>query len=221
MLADGLQLEKVYVDETDFNLWIKRTYGKARVGERVNRRVGGQRGRNVTVIAAISDRVGVLYHEIHCTSVTNDCFNGFVRTLEQFLIGRNAVIILDNASVHNQMADIYPELTFKYLPPDSPFLNPNELFFSVQGVPETLPAWTSRSVYHGSSQAAGTTVCALRETTLRAGVTVALPRVTWKMVQDNYQRPDTQMLLSSTYLSAVHVTAVKTTLLRVYTQSSD
>ena len=131
MLADGLQLEKVYVDETDFNLWIKRTYGKARVGERLNRRVGGQRGRNVTVIAAISDRVGVLYHEIHCTSVTNDCFNGFVRTLEQFLIGRNAVIILDNLSVHNQMADIYPELTFKYLPPYSLFLNPNENSFLV------------------------------------------------------------------------------------------
>ena len=34
--------------------------------------------------------------------------------------------------------------------------------------------------------------------------------------------PDTQKHLSSTYLSAVHVTAVKTTyLLRVYTQSSD
>ena len=29
-----------------------------------------------------------------------------------------------------------------------------ELFFSVQSVPEALPAWTSRSVYRGSSQAA-------------------------------------------------------------------
>ena len=36
------------------------------------------------------------------------------------------------------------------------------------------------------------------------------------------QGPDTQEHLSSTYLSAVHVTAVKTTyLLRAYTQSSD
>ena len=35
-------------------------------------------------------------------------------------------------------------------------------------------------------------------------------------------RPDIQKHFSSTYLSAVHVTAVKTTyLLRVYTQSSD
>ena len=34
--------------------------------------------------------------------------------------------------------------------------------------------------------------------------------------------PDTQKHLSSTYLSAVHVTAVKTTyFMRVYTQSSD
>ena len=131
MLADGLQLEKVYVDENGFNLWIKRIYGRTRVGERVNRRVGGKRGRNVTVITAISDKVGVLYHEIHCTSETNDSLSRFVRTLEQFSIGRNAVIILDNASVHNQMADIYPELTFKYLPPYSPFLHPIENCFSV------------------------------------------------------------------------------------------
>ena len=165
MLADGLQLEKVYVDETGFNLWIKRTYGKARVRERVNRRVGGQRGRNVTVIAAISDKVGIMYHKIHCTSVTNDCFNGFVRTLEQFLIGRNAVIILDKAPVHNQMADIYPELTFKYLPPYSPFLNPIENCFSVFKA-HLKPFLNERADKCTTVQARqqGTTICALRET---------------------------------------------------------
>ena len=40
------------------------TRGRAAVGERAARVVCGQRGRNITVIVAISDQVGVAYYEV-------------------------------------------------------------------------------------------------------------------------------------------------------------
>ncbi|XP_042229780.1 uncharacterized protein LOC121871483 [Homarus americanus] len=81
MLATGLQQQLVYIDETGFNLWTKRTYGRARCGERVHRAVGGQRGRNKTVIAAIAEHCGILYHEIHYGSVTKEVFSDFIASL--------------------------------------------------------------------------------------------------------------------------------------------
>ncbi|KAG7170127.1 putative DDE superfamily endonuclease domain-containing protein 48 [Homarus americanus] len=81
MLATGLQQQLVYIDETGFNLWNKRTYGRARRGERVHRAVGGQRGRNTTVIAAIAEHCRILYHEIHYGSVTKEVFSDFIASL--------------------------------------------------------------------------------------------------------------------------------------------
>ena len=51
---DGLAAHRIYIDETGFNLYARRQYGRAPVGQRVNQIVNGQRGRNVTVIVAIS-----------------------------------------------------------------------------------------------------------------------------------------------------------------------
>ena len=79
MIETGLQSHQIYIYETGFNLWTKRTYfDRARAGECVNLITGGQRGRNVTVIATISDRVGLLYHETHVTTVTKETFQHFL-----------------------------------------------------------------------------------------------------------------------------------------------
>ena len=64
MYQTGMQRHRVYVDETEFDLFTKRAYGRARQGEHV-RVVRGKRGNNATVVAAISDHVGVLYYEVH------------------------------------------------------------------------------------------------------------------------------------------------------------
>lgn len=44
-----------YGDETGFNLYTRRAYGRAKQGERLNGVVGGYLGSNVTVVVAISD----------------------------------------------------------------------------------------------------------------------------------------------------------------------
>ena len=131
MMQDGINRHRIYVDETGYNLWTKRTYGRARLGERVNRIVGGQRGRNATIICAISNQVGVLYHEIHFQTVNKPTFNNFMASLEAILGDEAAIIIMDNAPIHRGIDIIYPELSMKFLPAYSPFVNPIENYFSV------------------------------------------------------------------------------------------
>ena len=182
------------MDETGFNLWTKRTYGRSRVGERCNRIVGGQRGRNTTVITAISDQVGVFYHEVHFRTVTKETFNGFMNSLSMFLEDQVLTVIMDNAPVHNGVQEIYPDIQVKYLPPYSPFLNPIENCFSV------FKSYVKQFVNEESSnctteraRAMGTTQVALRERALRGAIQFAMPRVTKEIVADNYRNSNSYL----------------------------
>ena len=131
MYTFGLQCHRIYIDETGFNLFTRRHYGRAPIGERVHRMVAGQRGRNVSVIAAISDRVGLVYHEIVHRSVNREVFIDFLTSLSVILGEERAVLIMDNAPCHSNVSVDNDALDIKYLPPNSPFLNPIENCFSV------------------------------------------------------------------------------------------
>ena len=187
MVEQGIQKHLVYIDETGFNLWTKRTFGRGRVGDRVNRQVGGQRGRNVTVIAAISDIGGLFYYEIHFTSVTKEIFSGFIASVDAILGDDRPTVILDNAPIHNGIMEVYPNIDFKYLPAYSPFLNPIENCFSVFKTylkqylhSEALLCTTA------NAHRLGITVQTLREQTLRRGVELTLPQVTLDVIARNY-----------------------------------
>ena len=105
---------------------------KIQIYHRVNRQVGGHRGRNITVIAAISDIRGLFYHEIHFTSVTKEIFSSFVASVDAIHRDDWPAVILDKATIHNGIMEDDPNLEFKYLQAYYPFLNPIEncfLFF--------------------------------------------------------------------------------------------
>lgn len=148
-----LQKHRVQVEETGYNLYTKRMYGRAARGEHVVWTVGGQRGGNITVIIAIYDVGGLIYHEIHVQSVTKEVFHDFLTSLEVILDEDDAVVIMDNASCHRDAAQSLTSHEMRYLPPHSPFLNPIEKCF---GVLKASPQQHCRRLWYCSSQESGT-----------------------------------------------------------------
>ena len=131
MMEHGHNSRRVYLDETGFNLYTRRAYGRAPVGERVNRIVGSQRGRNITFLVAVTPDVGVLHYESFERGVTRDDVAMFLTTLSTILDDEPATLILDNAPSHRDLQAPSPRHPLQFLPPYSPFLNPIENCFSV------------------------------------------------------------------------------------------
>ncbi|KII63660.1 hypothetical protein RF11_06196 [Thelohanellus kitauei] len=55
-----LTINVIYIDETWFNLHIRRSYGRSRWGKRVQLIVSNSRGRNISICAAMS-RSGIIH----------------------------------------------------------------------------------------------------------------------------------------------------------------
>lgn len=120
----------MFFDEAGFNLYTRRTRGRAVVGQRAVRQVANSKGPNLHILLAISPAVGVVYHELHRGSTTRDRVNTFLFNL-QHIAGEDqgVVVVMDNAPVHNGV-EMEPPHEVKKLPAYSPFLNPIEHAFS-------------------------------------------------------------------------------------------
>jgi hypothetical protein len=126
----------VFIDETGFNLWTRRSQGRSRRGQRVRRVVVTQRGVQVNLVQAVSPTAGLLHHKIVAATMTAERFQTFVEELLEVVSSRNDIgdsdqmhIVMDGARFHGRM-----QITEQYaanwrdvtLPPYSPFLNPVE-----------------------------------------------------------------------------------------------
>lgn len=133
----GVATELVYIDESGINLWVRRTRGRAPRGERAVRVVGGQRGRNFTVVFAISSRRGLVHHNIFEGGMTIARFHTFIQETSA-TSDEPLTYIYDNATCHGhaqrQPDDGGPQIPLHHrrrpLPPYSPFLNVVEMAFS-------------------------------------------------------------------------------------------
>lgn len=125
----GVESHCVFIDECGYNIWTARSNGRTAMGERAYRQVCGQRGRNVTVVLAISARTGLVQYTAEVGGMNNQRFNDFlVQTRQRLPTNDRVVFIYDNTPARNVNHPGNSE--FKPLPPYSPFLNIVEESFS-------------------------------------------------------------------------------------------
>ena len=132
LLQNG-DVEKVYIDESGFRLWIKRSYGRSLRGERAVRVVDGRGGGHVSVIFAVSHTTGLVHHEFVNGGFRSQHFKAFLESCSNILAGRNIMFIFDNAPSHGHAHEATLQMghQFMFQPPYSPFLNLCEGCFSV------------------------------------------------------------------------------------------
>lgn len=148
----------VFIDESPFSMTLIRRRGRSRRGQPALGVVPAIRGKNHTVIAAISPTLGLVHYQIHVTQpseefvskrkgskkkkmgpkgVTRDIFRGFIVDLLAKLAaaapGRRFTLLYDNARIHKgDISDVIfgAGHASQALAPWSPELNPIEYAFS-------------------------------------------------------------------------------------------
>ena len=133
-IQSGKQI--VWIDETNFNLFCRRTRGRARVGNRAVQVLPASKGPNIHVIGGIS-AAGVVIMERRRGSFTTDAANAWMTSLlEHWVNGGNhlddLVIVCDNAPCHSRLENVIAGsgATLLRLAPYSPMLNPIESIWS-------------------------------------------------------------------------------------------
>ena len=122
----------IYLDESGFDLNMKKEYGWKVRGQRLyDNRSGNRKNKRITVIFAYSNQTKQLIAPMYFEGNTDtEVFNQWI---EEFLIPElkpNQTIILDNATFHKspqtQQLIESAQCNILYLPPYSPDLNPIE-----------------------------------------------------------------------------------------------
>lgn len=137
-LNEFIRMEKhvVWVDETNFNLFCRRTRGRAVSGSRAVLQLPTSKGPNVHVIGAIST-YGVLTMDRRRGAFRSSNANEWMREVFQKWrhLGNSLedlVVVCDNAPAHCKLEEVFvgTGATLLRLAPYSPMLNPIENIWS-------------------------------------------------------------------------------------------
>ena len=127
LFATGVHNELIFVDESGFNLWTKRSQRRAVRGTPAARVVGRRRGPSLTMTFAVSNTHGLLHHDLQQGGMTAANFNQFLEAVRNKVPADNTqrTILFDNCRAHLQeeQANLGPFLTIRRIPPYSPMLN--------------------------------------------------------------------------------------------------
>ena len=128
----------IFIDETSFNLHLRRTRSRSKIGTRANVMVPTVRGRSISLIASMSINGMHFYKIVSNSTVNSNIFNDYINELCQYLQDvlnmQEAFLIFDNARIHKyenieRILSTY-NFHFKFLSPYSYMLNPIENSFS-------------------------------------------------------------------------------------------
>lgn len=127
----------IYMDETNFNLFISRTQGRSKKGTRCTTVSAGCRGSNIHLIGCIGN-MGLIHSELRRGSFKKPEANEFVRQClrrAQGLYQTGVALVIDNAPCHSTIEEVFAENEFEHhtllrLSPYSPMFNPIEQAWS-------------------------------------------------------------------------------------------
>ena len=172
-LRAGVVGHCIYIDECGYNIWTRRTYGRAPRGEPVRRVVNNQRGRNCNITFAISNEIGLIHHSVRLATTTLESFQQFIQdtcdAAVQILPADEPIhLIYDNARPHinAHVPEDFNNIFIRRTPPYSPFLNPVEVAHSAFKAAVTrtlsLPQWQARVGDVAAAREAGVNLQAWR-----------------------------------------------------------
>lgn len=123
----------VFLDETGVNIAMARRYARAPKGKRVQTSAPVNKGKNVTVLGALSPE-GILAAMTIEGSTDTAVFLAFVQTVLVPVLRPGQIVIMDNLSSHKvngiKEAIESAQATLEYLPSYSPDLSPIEKCWS-------------------------------------------------------------------------------------------
>jgi transposase len=123
----------VFIDETGVNLAMTRLYGRGIEGARVYDERPGSKGKNITVIGAMSDE-GLIATMTFPGSLNTAAFLVFIEQVLLPQLWMGAIVVMDNLPVHYAETAVAliesVGAKVKFLPPYSPDLSPIELCWS-------------------------------------------------------------------------------------------
>ena len=129
----------VFTDEKPFSITHTRSRGRSKRGTVAITTLKRTRGKNITLIAAMSPKYGMLHHIIISNRTTTGAvYAQFIHELlkQNIFLYKPMIVLQDNASIHktDEVKEEYKgqkyKHTYRYIPPYSPQLNPIELVFS-------------------------------------------------------------------------------------------
>ena len=130
LIKKGKQI--VYVDESSFHRWLLPT--RTWLTRDMVLEIPSNRGKSFTVIAAISEKQGLVHYSILNQSNTTETFTRFTAELLGQIKG-DAVVYMDNFSAHHstKVKEQYEghRVTLRFLPAYSCTLNPIEKLWLV------------------------------------------------------------------------------------------
>jgi transposase len=128
----------IYADESNVNLFLRRTQGRAQVGSRAVAKLPTSKGANIHMIAALT-QTGLLNFQRKRGSYKSHNCNEWLREVLQAsvdlgVITSNIILVCDNAPCHSRAEQVIGEFQgacLIRLAPYSPMMNPVEMAWSV------------------------------------------------------------------------------------------
>ena len=125
--------ELIWIDETGFDLYMSRTRGRAKIGQRSATSISNQRSRHLTYTMGVSATKGLVHHSVNVGGVGKEDFEAYMRE-KLASTSQTYLLLIDNAPSHRRIEEklsSFENCVVKRISPYTPNLNAVEFIFSM------------------------------------------------------------------------------------------